>query len=59
VVVGDSHGHAGFGMGKAREVPMAIKKGIEQAKKNLIKLNVKAPRFRTRFWGVTVRRKCS
>ncbi len=36
VVVGDSHGHAGFGMGKAREVPMAIKKGIEQAKKNLI-----------------------
>ena len=41
VVVGDSHGHAGFGMGKAREVPMAIKKGIEQAKKNLIKLNVK------------------
>ncbi len=42
VVVGDSHGHAGFGMGKAREVPMAIKKGIEQAKKNLIKLNMKA-----------------
>jgi small subunit ribosomal protein S5 len=41
VVVGDSRGHAGFGMGKAREVPMAIKKGIEQAKKNLIKLNVK------------------
>jgi small subunit ribosomal protein S5 len=34
VVVGDSHGHAGFGMGKAREVPMAIKK-------NLIKLNLK------------------
>ena len=41
VVVGDSHGHAGFGMGKAREVPMAIKKGIEQAKKNLFKLNLK------------------
>src|ERR1700724_475248 len=41
VVVGDSRGHAGFGMGKAREVPMAIKKGIEQAKKNLIKLNMK------------------
>src|SRR5207302_1608560 len=41
VVVGDSHGHAGFGMGKAREVPMAIKKGIEQAKKNLIKMNLK------------------
>ena len=41
VVVGDSRGHAGFGMGKAREVPMAIKKGIEQAKKNLLKLNMK------------------
>ena len=41
VVVGDSAGHAGFGMGKAREVPMAIKKGIEQAKKSLIKLNLK------------------
>src|SRR5258708_25718973 len=40
VVVGDHHGHAGFGMGKAREVPMAIKKGIEQAKKNLIQLNL-------------------
>jgi small subunit ribosomal protein S5 len=41
VVVGDNHGHAGFGMGKAREVPMAIKKAIEQAKKNLIRLNMK------------------
>src|SRR5258708_33529145 len=40
VVVGDHQGHAGFGMGKAREVPMAIKKGIEQAKKNLIQLNL-------------------
>src|SRR5438105_1800986 len=35
VVVGDNHGHAGFGMGKAREVPMTIKKGVEQAKKKL------------------------
>src|ERR1700690_416107 len=41
VVVGDSRGHAGFGMGNAPEVPLAIKKGIEQAKKNLIKLNMK------------------
>src|SRR6266851_7564201 len=41
VVVGDQGGHAGFGMGKAREVPMAIRKGIEQAKKNLLKLNLK------------------
>jgi small subunit ribosomal protein S5 len=41
VVVGDQQGQAGFGMGKAREVPMAIRKAIEQAKKNLIKLNLK------------------
>ena len=41
VVVGDQNGHAGFGMGKAREVPMAIRKAIEQAKKNMIKLNLK------------------
>lgn len=41
VVVGDQHGHAGFGMGKAREVPMAIRKAVEQAKKNMIKLNLK------------------
>src|SRR3970040_944444 len=41
VVVGDQNGHAGFGMGKAREVPMAIRKAIEQAKKNLIKLNLR------------------
>src|SRR5713101_3002958 len=41
VVVGDQHGHAGFGMGKAREVPMAIRKAIEQAKKNLIRINLK------------------
>lgn len=41
VVVGDQSGHAGFGMGKAREVPMAIRKAIEQAKKNLIRVNLK------------------
>jgi len=41
VVVGDQRGCAGFGMGKAREVPMAIRKAIKQAKKNMIKLNLK------------------
>ncbi len=41
VVVGDQQGRAGFGMGKAREVPMAIRKAIEQAKKNMVKVNLK------------------
>jgi small subunit ribosomal protein S5 len=38
VVVGDGAGHVGFGTGKAREVPLAIKKAIEAAKKNLIRI---------------------
>jgi len=40
VVVGDGAGHVGYGSGKAREVPSAIKKGIEAAKKNVIRVHI-------------------
>ena len=45
VVVGDGNGHVGFGLGKAKEVPSAIQKGIEKAKRAL---------FRVPLWGSTI-----
>lgn len=39
-IVGDKHGHVGFGTGKAQEVPEAIRKAVEDAKKNLIEVPI-------------------
>ena len=41
VVVGDGNGHVGVGLGKSTEVPDAIRKGIDDAKKNLMKVSLK------------------
>ena len=48
VVVGDGNGTIGFGIGKAGEVPDAIRKGIEDAKKNMVKVSSREPPSRTR-----------
>lgn len=59
VVVGDENGHVGVGMGKASEVPEAIRKGVEAAKKNLIRVplvNTSIPHeVETKFAASTVR----
>lgn len=52
VVVGDGAGHVGYGLGKAKEVPSAIRKGIEIAKKNLIRVPLSGASIPHQVMGV-------
>lgn len=52
MVVGDENGHIGVGLGKAAEVPEAIRKGIEDAKKNLITVSLKGTTIPHEVLGV-------
>ena len=52
MVVGDEHGHVGVGLGKAAEVPEAIRKGIEDAKKNMITVSLKGTTIPHEVLGV-------
>ena len=59
VVVGDpSAAVVGYGAGKAKEVPQAIRKAIESAKKNLIKVNLTQTSIPHLSWGATAPAKC-
>ncbi len=52
VVVGDQNGRVGYGMGKAKEVPSAIRKGIEKAKKSMIEIPLSGPTIPHAVLGV-------
>lgn len=52
MVVGDENGHVGYGLGKAAEVPEAIRKAIEDAKKNMIKVSLKGTTIPHQVLGV-------
>ncbi|WP_367396745.1 30S ribosomal protein S5 [Sinimarinibacterium sp. CAU 1509] len=50
-VVGDGSGRVGFGYGKAREVPAAIAKAMEQARKNMVSVSLKGLTVQHEIWG--------
>ena len=52
MIVGDGNGHVGYGLGKAAEVPEAIRKGIEDAKKNMITVSLKGTTIPHEILGV-------
>jgi small subunit ribosomal protein S5 len=52
MIVGDGNGHVGYGLGKAAEVPDAIRKGIEDAKKNMIEVSLKGDTIPHEVTGV-------
>lgn len=52
MVVGDGAGHVGVGLGKATEVPEAIRKGIEDAKKNMVTVSLKGTSIPHQVMGV-------
>ena len=58
VVVGDGNGVVGAGLGKAGEVPEAIRKGVEDAKKNLIRVPLTGRRSRMSSSVATTRPRC-
>jgi small subunit ribosomal protein S5 len=52
VVVGDGRGHVGYGAGKAKEVPQAIAKGVERAKRNLIRIPLRGATIPHQVLGI-------
>lgn len=51
VVSGDKKGHFGFGLGKAKEVPEAIRKGTQQAHKRMVKIELNGPTIQHKVYG--------